>query len=184
MKFTALPLKGAYVVEPEPARDGRGWFARSWCREEFASRGLAGRLEQCSVSFNKRKGTLRGMHYQAAPHGETKLVRCTRGAIHDVIVDVRRGSPTRWKWHAVRLTAENGRQLYIPKGFAHGFQALEDGTEVFYQISDPYVPSAARGLRWDDPALAIRWPIARPVLSGKDANYADIDIVSRKRGRR
>ncbi len=168
MRFLETPLAGAFVIEPERRADDRGFFARSWCREEFAARGLDPALAQCNISYNRRRGTLRGLHYQAAPHGEAKLVRCTRGAVFDVIVDLRPGSPTRGRWHAIELGAENRRMVYAPDGFAHGFQALADDTELFYQMSVPYEPASARGIRFDDPTLAIAWPIADPLVSERD----------------
>ena len=173
MKFTATPLQGAYIIDLEPIEDERGFFARSWSVDEFAARGLNPRLVQCNISFNRRRGTLRGMHYQSAPREEAKLVRCTRGAIHDVIVDLRPASPT-FKGHiAATLTAENRRMLYVPEGFAHGFQTLADDTEVFYQMAEFYAAECARGVRWDDPALGIRWPDAERTISAKDQQYPD-----------
>lgn len=167
-------LKGAFVIEPEKLEDERGFFARTWDPREFEARGLDPQLAQCSVSFNKHKSTLRGMHYQAAPHEETKLVRCIRGAIYDVIIDLRPDSPTFKRWVAVELTADNMHMLYVPKGFAHGFQTLQDETEVFYQISEFYAPESARGVRWDDPAFGIRWPPAKErVLSARDRDFPD-----------
>jgi dTDP-4-dehydrorhamnose 3,5-epimerase len=173
MKFTQAALPGAYVIDIEPIRDERGFFARSWCAAEFAAHGLKPHLVQCNISFNRRKGTLRGMHYQVAPHEETKLVRCTRGAIYDVIVDLRADSPTFRQHVAVTLTAENQRMLYIPAGLAHGFQTLVDDTEVFYQMADPYAAECARGVRWDDPAFGIRWPDGERTMSAKDRQYPD-----------
>ena len=173
MKFSPTALVGAYVIDIEPVADERGFFVRSWCREEFARRGLNPDLAQCSISFNKKRGTLRGMHYQAEPHEETKVVRCTRGAIYDVIVDLRPESSTFRKWIAVELSADNRRMLYIPAGLAHGFQSLTDDTEVFYQISAPYHPESARGARWNDPAFGIEWPVAERVISDKDRQYPD-----------
>jgi dTDP-4-dehydrorhamnose 3,5-epimerase len=174
MTFHELDLAGAFLVEPERHEDGRGFFARTWCRREFEARGLDPRLAQCSVSFNARSGTLRGMHYQAAPHAEAKLVRCTRGAVYDVIVDLRPDSPTFTRWASVELTEDNHRTLYVPEGFAHGFQTLADRTEVFYQMSEPFEPASARGVRWDDPAFGIVWPPAEPrVISDKDRNLPD-----------
>jgi dTDP-4-dehydrorhamnose 3,5-epimerase len=175
MIFTESPLSGAYIIDMTRSEDERGFFARSFCVEEFAAHGLVGGMSQCSVSFNARKGTLRGLHYQAAPHDEDKLVRCTAGAIFDVIVDVRAESPTYRQWFGTELTAANHRALYIPKGFAHGFISLADATEVFYMISVPYVAEFARGLRWNDPAFGIRWPIAPEVLSTRDAEYPLLD---------
>ncbi len=175
MKFTETPLGGAYLVEPEPHRDERGFFARTWCRSEFESQGLNPNLAQCSVSFNSRRGTLRGLHYQAAPHEEAKLVRCVRGSIYDLIVDVRPGSPTFKRWFAAELSAANMRMLYVPEGFAHGFQTLEDDTEVFYQISEFYRPEASRGIRWDDPAFDFRWPAAERTMSERDRLFPDFE---------
>ena len=172
MKFAPTPLAGAYVVELERLQDERGFFARSFCQEEFRRHGLKPAIAQCNVSWNARRGTLRGLHFQAAPHEEAKVVRCTRGAIWDVIVDLREGSPTRWRWHALELNAENRLAFYVPEGFAHGFQTLADDSEVLYQMSEPYYPDLARGLRWDDPKLAIRWPLPDPIMSARDRSYA------------
>jgi dTDP-4-dehydrorhamnose 3,5-epimerase len=169
MKFVELALAGAFVIEPAPNEDERGFFARTFSAEEFAARGLKPTIAQCSVSFNRRRGTLRGLHYQAAPHQEAKLVRCTTGAVFDVIVDLRPKSSTFKRWVGVELSAENHHMIYIPEGFAHGFQTLADNTEVFYQISTAYMPEAARGIRWDDPELAIRWPATTDrVISPRD----------------
>jgi dTDP-4-dehydrorhamnose 3,5-epimerase len=173
VKFLPTALAGACIIDIEPVPDERGFFARSWCREEFARHGLNPDLAQCSISLNKKRGTLRGMHYQAKPHEETKVVRCTRGAIYDVIVDLRPESPTFRKWIAVELSADNRRMLYVPPGFAHGFQSLEDDTEVFYQISAFYHPESARGVRWNDPAFGIEWPVTKQVISDKDRQYPD-----------
>ncbi len=173
MRFVATPLTGAVLVEIEPNRDERGLFARTFCRDEFAAAGLPGEFVQASVSHNLKRGTLRGLHYQAPPHEEPKLVRCTRGAIHDVIVDLRRASPTHCRWFAVELSAENRRALYVPPGFAHGFQTLVDDTEILYQMAERYVADLARGVRWNDPAFAIDWPIADPFMSERDATYPD-----------
>jgi len=172
--FTAAPLAGAFVIEPERKADERGFFARTFSADEFRKQGLCAEFVQCSVSFNARAGTLRGMHYQAARHAETKLVRVTQGAIFDVIVDLRPKSKTFKRWFAAELSADNRRALYIPEGFAHGFQTLGDAAEVFYQISPAYVPEAARGVRWDDPAFGIEWPKAgRRILSERDRSYPD-----------
>jgi dTDP-4-dehydrorhamnose 3,5-epimerase len=168
MIFRETPLAGAFVVEPERSEDERGFFARTYDRDAFAERGLDPEVVQCSVSYNRRRGTLRGLHFQAAPHEETKLVRCTRGRIWDVIVDLRPGSPTRSRYVAVVLSAEEGNALYIPKGMAHGLLTLEDETEVFYQISERYSPEDARGFRWDDPTFAIPWPEPIALMSDKD----------------
>jgi len=170
MIFRETPLPGAWVLEPERFADERGFFARTYSRSEFVERGLDPAVAQCSVSYNHRRGTLRGLHFQIAPHEEVKLVRVTRGALWDVIVDLRPGSPTLRKHFAVVLSTDLGNQLYIPKGMAHGFQTLEDGTEVSYQISEPYAPEAARGYRWDDPAFVIPWPEPVTVISEKDRN--------------
>ncbi len=169
MKFAPTPLAGACVIDIEPKADARGFFARAFCRAEFSAHGLNPALDQCSISFNHARGTLRGMHYQAPPHEEDKLVRCTAGAIYDAIVDIRAGSPTRGKWFGVELSAANRRQLFIPKGFAHGFLTLSNDAEVFYQISVPFQPEGARGIRWDDPAIGIAWPFAPAVISPRDA---------------
>ena len=170
MIFSETAVPGAFVVEPERLEDERGFFARIWCAREFAERGLDARLAQCSVSVSERKGTLRGLHYQAAPHAETKLVRCTRGAIYDVIVDLRVESPAFLRHVALELSAADRRMLYVPEGVAHGFQTLADDTEVFYQISEFHHPESARGVRWDDPACAISWPLAVTV-SPRDAAW-------------
>jgi dTDP-4-dehydrorhamnose 3,5-epimerase len=167
--FRELELAGAFVVAPEPARDERGFFARIFCEQEFGRHGLVTTFPQSSISFNARRHTLRGMHFQIAPAEEVKLVRCTSGAIYDVIVDLREGSPTRHRWAAVELSAENRLTLYIPEGFAHGFQTLTDGAEVAYDISRAYAPGLAGGVRFDDPALAIRWPDApERIMSERD----------------
>lgn len=171
MKFVPTPLAGAFVVELEPIEDERGIFARSFCQNEFRARGLDPVVAQCNVSLNRSRGTLRGLHYQVPPHEEAKLVRCTRGAIWDVIVDLREGLPTRWKSFSTELTADNRRALYVPRGFAHGFQTLADDSEVLYQISEFYHPESSRGLRWDDPALGIRWPLPEPMVSARDRAY-------------
>ncbi len=175
MRFVPTKLAGAFVIEPEPRADERGLFARTWCRDEFAAHGLTTSWVQCNVSFNHRTGTLRGMHYQADPHPEVKLVRCTRGAAYDVIADLRPGSPTYRQWVAVELTADNRRAVYVPGGFAHGFQTLADETELFYQMSEFYHPESARGVRWDDPALGIEWPpCAGRVISERDRSFPDL----------
>lgn len=171
MKFVETPVADAWLIVPERVLDERGFFARIFCEDEFLQRGFDLRVVQCNVSFNEKKGTLRGMHYQAAPHEETKLVRCTMGAIHDVVVDLRRDSPTYRAIYGVDLTAENRSMLYIPAGCAHGFVTLVDASEVFYQMSAAFVPGAGRGFRWDDPAFAIAWPIAPTVVSDKDAEW-------------
>lgn len=171
MKFSASPLAGVLAVDMERIEDERGFFARTFCSDEFAERGLAASMRQCSVSFNARRGTLRGLHYQAAPHAEEKLVRCTAGAVFDVVVDLRADSPTYRRWHGAELSAANHRALYVPAGCAHGFVTLADDTEVFYMISVPYAPGSARGVRWNDPAFAIQWPVQPLVISDRDAGY-------------
>jgi dTDP-4-dehydrorhamnose 3,5-epimerase len=173
MIFSETPLAGAFVIELEPFVDERGSFARTFDADEFALRGLNAAVVQCNVSLNTRRGTLRGMHYQADPYGECKLVRCTRGSIFDVIVDVRKGSPTRCGWFGVELTESNGRMLFIPEGVAHGFQTLTDSAEVHYQMSQVYIPEASRGVRWNDPAFGIDWPDGDRVISDKDQRYPD-----------
>ena len=171
MKFIETRLKGAFIIEPERLEDERGFFARTFCQKEFEAHGLNPRMVQCNSSYNKHKGTLRGMHYQAAPMAEAKLVRCTRGAIYDVIIDMRHESPTYCKWLAEELNAENSKMIYIPEGFAHGFQTLEDDTEVFYQMSEFYSPEHARGVRWDDPIFGIEWHLNTKIISENDQNY-------------
>jgi dTDP-4-dehydrorhamnose 3,5-epimerase len=173
VRFTETRLAGAFLVDVERREDARGFFARSFCRNEFAARGMAPVFVQGNVSFNTRRGTLRGMHFQADPKSEPKLVRCTRGAILDVILDLRPGSPTFRGWVGAELTWENHRALYVPPGFAHGFQTLTADSEVFYLMGEFYDPEFARGVRWDDPAFAIEWPIANPILSERDASYPD-----------
>ena len=174
MIFRETSLPGVFVIEPQPAHDERGFFARTWCREEFAAHGLTPALAQCSVSWNRARGTVRGLHWQAAPHAEAKLVRCTRGAIHDVALDVRAGSPTRGRWVAATLTADDRRMLYVPEGVAHGFQTLADDTQVFYQMSGPHHPGSERGVRWDDPDLGIEWPVAETIVSPRDARLPSL----------
>lgn len=171
MIFQPTKITGAVEVHLERMPDERGFFARTWCRNEFASAGLNPSLVQCSLSFSKRRGTLRGMHYQAAPHAESKLVRCTRGAIFDVAVDLRPESPTYKQWFGVVLSAENRSMLYIPEGCAHGLLSLEDDSEVFYQMSEFYDPESARGVRWNDPAFQIAWPERVEVISEQDRSY-------------
>lgn len=173
MIFNPAGLPGVFVIEPERNEDIRGHFARTYCEKEFGVRGLETRIAQCSISFNHRKGTLRGMHYQIEPFEEVKLVRCSRGAIYDVIVDLRKGSPGFKKYFAVELNEQNCKMLYIPAGFAHGFQTLADNTEVFYQISQHYSSEHARGLRWNDPAFGIPWPEDERTILERDQNYPD-----------
>ena len=173
MIVTKTPLAGAFVIEPELLEDARGFFARTWCERELGARGLVTRIAQCSTSFNKKRGTLRGMHFQAAPFAETKIVRCTRGSMYDVIIDLRPAASTFTRHFAVELTAENRKALYVPAGFAHGFQTLEDNTEVFYQISEFYSSAHACGVRWDDPAFGIRWPDDERTIADRDRSYPD-----------
>jgi dTDP-4-dehydrorhamnose 3,5-epimerase len=175
MEFCETKLNGAWVVALEPNTDDRGFFARSFCEREFGEVGLCTRFVQSNISYNLRAGTLRGMHWQASPHGEVKLVRCTAGAVHDVIVDLRAGSPTRLQWFDIELSSENRLALYIPEGFAHGFLTLRDGSEVHYEMGSAYVPAAARGMRWNDPAIGISWPSDPVVISDRDRAYPDVD---------
>jgi dTDP-4-dehydrorhamnose 3,5-epimerase len=174
VRFAEAPLAGAWVVDPDRLGDERGHFARTFDRDEFAARGMASEIVQCSASYNARAGTLRGLHFQCDPHGEPKLVRCTRGAVFDVIVDLRPGSATHRGWYGVELSADNGRALYVPPGMAHGFQTLQDASELLYMMSHEYVPAAASGVRWDDPAFGIEWPaVAERVMSERDRRYPD-----------
>jgi dTDP-4-dehydrorhamnose 3,5-epimerase len=175
MIFKETKLKGAYVVEINPIGDERGFFARSFCTKEFKEYGLNPNIAQCNISYNEKKGTLRGMHYHVAPHEEVKLVRCTMGAIYDVIIDLRQDSPTFKQWIAVELTKENHQMLYVPEGFAHGFQTLEDRSEVFYQMSEFHHPEWARGVRWNDPTFRIFWPVNVGIISIGDQQYPDFE---------
>jgi dTDP-4-dehydrorhamnose 3,5-epimerase len=171
MRFTALPIAGASLIEAEPIRDERGFFARVWCQEEFARQGFDARAAQANIGVSDRRGTLRGLHYQVAPDLETKLVRCLRGAVWDVIVDLRPESPTYRRWHGVELTGGGARALYVPGLCAHGYITLEDDTELWYQASVPYSPGSSRGVRYDDPALGIAWPCAAQVISERDRSW-------------
>jgi len=173
MKFSKTRLPGVFIIDIEPITDERGMFARCWCKEEFLQHGLISELSQCSVSYNHSKGTLRGMHYQIAPDCETKIVRCSRGSIFDVAIDLRPESPTYKQWYADLLSADNHKMMYIPEGLAHGFITLEAQTEVFYQISGTYAQQSARGLRWNDSTFSIQWPLEPVVISPRDANYPD-----------
>ena len=175
MIFHETAIPGVFIIDPERNEDARGFFARLWCGEEFADHGLMHEFAQCSTSFNHRRGTLRGLHFQAPPHAEAKLVRCTQGAIFDVAVDLRPQSARRGAWQAAELSARNGRMLYIPAGCAHGFQTLADDSEVFYQITPRWRPEAASGIRWDDPAIGIDWPIPEPILSERDRVLPGLD---------
>jgi dTDP-4-dehydrorhamnose 3,5-epimerase len=173
MIFVETKLKGVFEIHLDRKTDERGWFARSWCMQEFARHGLNPKLVQCNISFNARKGTLRGMHYQEAPYPEAKLVRCTRGSVFDVAIDLRRDSSTFKRWVGTVLTAEERNMFYVPEGFGHGFLTLEDESEVFYQMSEFYQPDAGRGARWNDPAFAIAWPAEVQVISERDRSYPD-----------
>jgi dTDP-4-dehydrorhamnose 3,5-epimerase len=175
--FEPAPIEGSYSIQIERLEDERGFFARTFCQDEFRREGLDPCVAQCGVSFNPARGTLRGLHLQRAPHEEAKLVRCTAGAIHDVILDLRRGSPTFARWWAVELTPRSGRLLYVPAGVAHGFQTLEPDTEVSYQMSRPHQPEAAIGVRWDDPAFAIDWPLEVTAISAADRDRADFAVA-------
>ena len=180
MIFTPTPLAGGWIVDLERHEDERGYFARTWCRREFEAQGLDGALVQSSLSHNPRRGTLRGLHWQAPPHAEVKLVRCSRGAIWDVMVDLRPDSPTYTRHFGAELTAANGRALYIPEGFAHGFVTLADDSDVVYQMSAYYEPAAGRGARWNDPAFGIVWPVRDPILHPRDASYPDLVLGGRR----
>jgi dTDP-4-dehydrorhamnose 3,5-epimerase len=177
MIFHEIKLPGVFEIQVEPRADERGFFARTWCHKEFEEHGLNPKLVQCSVSFNKQKGTLRGMHYQTAPFAETKIVRCTQGAIYDVVLDLRPDSPTFKRWTAVALSSQEHNMIYIPEGCAHGFLTLEHQTEVFYQMSEFYNPESARGVRWDDPAFQISWPANVEVISERDRTYPNFESV-------
>jgi len=171
MLFKETKLKGAYVIEIEQKKDERGFFARSFCKQEFQQQGIDFDMVQCSISFNKNKSTLRGMHYQSAPHEEAKLISCIRGKIYDVIIDLRKDSATYCQWYALDLRGEDYKMLYVPKGFAHGFQTLENNSAVFYQMSEFYHPECARGIRWNDPLFFIEWPFGEQIISVKDKTY-------------
>lgn len=179
MIFTETCLLGAYIIEIEPISDERGFFARTWCAKEFKEHGLNSNLVQCNLSSNARRGTLRGMHHQVAPHEEAKLVSCISGSIYDVIIDLRKESSTLYQWQAFELSAENLRMLYIPEGFAHGFQTLQDDTSVFYQMSEFYHPECAKGIKWDSPIFSIEWPIRERFISEKDCGYSDFSSFQR-----
>jgi dTDP-4-dehydrorhamnose 3,5-epimerase len=175
MVFCESTISGVFAIQPDFRNDERGFFARTWCQREFEAHGLNARLVQCSISFNTRKGTLRGMHFQAGAHAEAKLIRCTRGSIYDVALDLRSDSPTFKKWFALVLTADDRNMVYIPEGCAHGFLTLEDATEVFYQMSEFYDPASGRGFRWNDPAFGISWPEKVEVISERDRTYPDFE---------
>jgi dTDP-4-dehydrorhamnose 3,5-epimerase len=176
LKWTVLPLAGAYQIEIQPASDERGFFARTWCVEEMREFGMDVQFVQSSISYNERRGTLRGMHYQAQPRSESKLVRCTAGAIYDVLLDLRPESPSFRGWISIELTSANRKAVYIPSGFAHGFQSLSDHSEVFYQISESYLSDFSRGVRWNDPAFGIKWPIEAAILSERDRSFPDFQV--------
>lgn len=176
MIFAEIQLNGAFLIELQRLEDERGFFARSWCKREFEQQGLYSELVQCNISFNRKRGTLRGMHYQEAPYEEIKLVRCTKGAIYDVIIDLRPDSQTFREWFSIELTDVNRKMLYIPEGFAHGFLTLKDNTEVIYQMSEFYAPGHTKGVRWNDPAFNIMWPIDVKVISEKDKKIPDFRL--------
>lgn len=176
MIFTETKLEGAFIIELEKLSDQRGFFARSWCQNEFETHGLNCHIAQANISYNEKKGTLRGLHYQKSPHEEKKLVRCTKGSIYDVIIDLRSHSKTYAQWLSVELTAANYKMLYVPENFAHGYQTLEDNTEVFYQVSQYYTPGAESGIRWDDPIFYIHWPLEVQVISDKDKSWPNYTV--------
>lgn len=176
MRFSRTELPGVYVIELEKREDHRGFFARTWCRDEIAREGLDPTIAQMNTGFSLKKGTLRGMHFQRAPNAEIKFVRCTRGSVFDVAVDLRPESPTFKKWVGFELTAANGRMLWIPEGLAHGYQTLEDGAEILYATSKPYAPDSASGVRWDDPAFGISWPLEVALISDADRKWSDFTL--------
>jgi dTDP-4-dehydrorhamnose 3,5-epimerase len=176
MKFELSTIPGVWVLELERHVDVRGFFARTFCEREFAAHGLHTRFVQCDLSSNPRRGTLRGMHFQREPRPEVKLVRCCRGSVYDVVIDVRRKSPTHRQWMGIELSAENGRALYLPAGIAHGFQTLEDNSDLYYHMGEFYDPGLAGGVRWNDPAFGIEWPLPNPILSEKDQGYRDYGL--------
>jgi dTDP-4-dehydrorhamnose 3,5-epimerase len=173
MIFSETPVKGVFLIDLEPIADERGFFARSWCQQEFATHGLSTQVVQCNVSYNRFRHTLRGLHYQVVPHQEAKLVRCVRGALYDVVLDLRPGSSTYLQHVGVELSADNRQAIHVPEGCAHGFLTLTDDTEVLYQMSAAYEAGAARGIRWDDPAFGIRWPAPVVIISQRDRSYPD-----------
>ena len=177
MIFYETNLPGVFIVEPELLHDDRGFFACAWLASEFEQQGLNAAMTQCNISFNGRRGTVRGMHLQRKPHEEAKLIRCTRGSIYDVAIDMRPDSATRYQWVGAELTADNHRMLYIPEGFAHGYQTLTDDSELFYQISEYYHPESATGVRWDDPAFGIQWPLPVSVIAERDATYPLVELA-------
>ena len=175
MIFTETDLQGAYVIDVEPIKDNRGFFARGWCKSEFEDQGLKSQIVQCNLSFNHSKGTVRGMHYQLDPFREVKLIRCIRGAIYDVIIDIRTNSASFKSWFGIELSEENRRMLYVPEGFAHGYQTLFDNCEVFYQVTEYYQPNHEYGIRWNDPVFDIKWPLHATIVSDKDKTYPDFE---------
>jgi dTDP-4-dehydrorhamnose 3,5-epimerase len=179
MKFTETLLRGVWLIDIDRVDDERGFFARTWLPDELTSRGLDPTLAQCNIAFNRRKGTIRGLHFQRPPFDEVKIIRCTRGAVCDVIVDLRPGSPTFQRWFAVELTADNHRMLYVPRGLAHGYQTLTDEAETYYHVSAPYSAAHAAGVRWNDPAFGIDWPLGQPtVISARDRDWPDFDSTT------
>lgn len=173
MKFIEKDIKGVFEITLDRIKDDRGWFTRSWCSKEFNAQGLNSNVVQCNISYNNKRGTLRGMHYQEKPYKEAKLVRCCQGSIFDVVIDLRSDSATFKKWVCIELSSNERNMLYIPEGLAHGFQTLEDNTEILYQMSEYYNSECARGVRWNDPQFAIEWPIAEKIISLKDQQYPD-----------
>jgi dTDP-4-dehydrorhamnose 3,5-epimerase len=180
MQFYETKLKGAFIIEPEIIQDDRGFFARSWCKKEVDNYGINSDLVQCNISFNNKKGTLRGMHYQTFPHGEAKLIRCTAGSIYDVIIDLRPDSETYKQWFGTELSQENHKMIFVPEDCAHGFLTLRDNTEVFYQMSEFYHAEYAIGVRWDDPVFSIDWPDEVQVISDRDRDYPDFNVRNRQ----
>ena len=171
MKFSQTPIHGAYTIELEPFQDQRGFFARSWCKKEFKKYGLAHNFVQCNISCNKKKGTVRGMHYQTTPHQEIKLVHCIQGSVYDVIIDLRKDSPSYLQWFGTLISFENKKMVYIPAGCAHGYQSLQDNSAVYYHVSNFYAPSFEKGIHWKDPLFSIQWPIKNAIVSEKDNNF-------------
>jgi dTDP-4-dehydrorhamnose 3,5-epimerase len=176
MEFAETSLKGAYLVRLKKMKDDRGYFARAWCCDEFSRQGLNPGMLQLNVGFSHSRGTVRGMHYQLPPHAEVKFIRCTRGAIWDVIIDLREGSPTVGRWYGIELTPDNGLMLYAPEGFAHGYQTLQDDTEMYYLTSAHYAPAAARGVRYDDPTFGVIWPMPVSLISVADRQWPDFPV--------
>lgn len=176
MQFHSTPIADVFIVDVEPIEDSRGFFARAWCSREFQEQGLKNTIAQCNLSYNYKQGSIRGMHYQLPPHEEVKMVRCISGAIFDVVIDLRKDSPTYKKWFGAELSAANYKMLYVPEGFAHGYQTLEKDSVVFYQVTEYYQPGAERGVRWDDPVFNIAWPLPLSEISDKDKSYPDFKV--------